>query len=39
MVRTSSQESEREQLFYGIGVDSRRTKSERKTKYHLEKNC
>ena len=39
LVRTSSQESEREQLFYGIGVDSRRMKSERETKDHLEKNC
>ena len=28
-----------ERLFYSIGVDSRRTKSERETKDHLEKNC
>ena len=28
-----------ERLFYGIGVDTRRSKGERETKNHLEKDC
>ena len=39
LVRTCTQERGGERLFYSIGVDSRRTKSERETKEHLEKNC
>ena len=39
LVRTRTQERGGERLFYDIGVDSRRTKSERETKDHLEKNC
>lgn len=37
LVRTHTQERGCEQLFYGIGVDSRRSKGERETKDHLER--
>ena len=37
LVRTRTQERGCEQLFYGIGVDSRRSKGERETKDHLER--
>ena len=39
LVRSCTQERGGERLFYSLGVDSRRTKSERETKDHLEKNC
>ena len=39
LVRTRTQERGGERLFYDIGVNSRKTKSERETKDHLEKNC
>ena len=37
LVRTHTQERGCEQLFYSIGVDSRRSKGERETKDHLER--
>ena len=37
LVRTHTQERGCEQLFYSIGVDSRRLKGERETKDHLER--
>ena len=39
LVRTCTQVRGGERLFYGVGVDSRKTKSKRETKDHLEKNC
>ena len=38
LLRTCTQERVGERLFYSIVVDSRRTKSERETKDHLERN-
>ena len=37
LARTRTQEKECERLFYSIGVDTRRLRSERETKDHLEK--
>ena len=37
LVRTHTQERGCEQLFYSIGVDSRRSKGEKETKDHLER--
>ena len=39
LVRTCTAERGGERLFYSIGVDSRKTKTERETKDHFEKNC
>ena len=38
-VRTCTQERGGERLFYSLRVDSRKTKSEREAKDHLEKTC
>ena len=39
LVRTRTQERGCEGLFYGTGMDTRRSKGERETKDHLEKDC
>ena len=39
LVRTRTLERGCERLFYGIGVDTRGSKGERKTKDHLKKDC
>ena len=39
LVRTRTQERGCERLFYGTGMDTRRSKGERETKDHLEKDC
>ena len=39
LVRTRTLERGCERLFYGIGVDTRGSKGERKTKDHLKQDC
>ena len=39
LVRTRTLERRCERLFYGIGVDTRGSKGERKTKDHLKQDC
>ena len=39
LVRTRTQERGCERPLYGTGMDTRRSKSERETKDHLEKDC